>query len=322
MNLKDRANLILINSNCFCSNIQMNNNEILDLKKFHSTIENFFSEESYMISIFKNYFEEIKYKKIKPNKLNFSEIYDKNNKNVEEMFSELIQLINSESNIFDSSFKTLSEKYNNLTDILYNNYVIPKTILKKELGKNKYIDFIFKIAVFSYINNELNANKNFSKDNAKELMNKLERSYEKLKKDDSLEIYEKILLLINVVLSDLFKEDDEIHYYNIKKIDKESPLFLSISFLKEFINDLDSDSNFYFPLLLIDGGLFSFKYQYDLTIPLWLTTFGVNMNSIEDIKRHLNDLIPNIVLYSDNFETEDYSYIMPEVGIAKLNTKL
>ena len=85
------------------------------------------------------------------------------------------------------------------------------------------------------------------------------------------------MLLINIYLSRLFKYGKEITYLNLNKVDKESSLSLSINFLKNFIDELDYESYFYYPLLLIDGGSFNFKYKYDFQSRV----FGVNMNSIE-----------------------------------------
>ena len=204
---------------------------------------------------------------------------------------------------------------------MYNNYVFPKSILKKELNKTDYIDFIYKIVVLSYINKELEKNENIPLPALKDLTGKLNKSYTKIKNDKNIEIYEKVLLLINIYLSELFKYDNELNYLNIKNVDKESPLALSVNFLNKFIEDLDYESQFYYPLLLIDGGLFNFKYKYDF----WLRTFGANMNTIGDIKDHLKNLIPNIIIISDKFKgknIDDYGYVMPQIGIVTLNTKL
>ena len=200
--------------------------------------------------------------------------------------------------------------------------MLPKSILKKELNNCDYIDFIFKIVVFSYLEKKLNGNSNFNLEKIKDLIYKLNANYNYIKKDNDIEIYDKILILINVFLSDLFEYDNEIKYFNLTKINKESPLFLAIEFLKEFIKEFDYESNFYYPLLLIDGGLFYYKYKEDLTSAIWVTTFGANMNTLEVIKTHLRNLIPNVVLYSNNFKTDDYSFVMPQIGIVKLNLKL
>ena len=58
-------------------------------------------------------------------------------------------------------------------------------------------------------------------------------------------------------------------YYNIKKIEVGSPLYLSLQFLKNFIEKLDDESPFIYPLILIDSGNFTFNtenvYGFGLT---------------------------------------------------------
>ena len=323
MNLNDRANLILIN----CLNmttIQSYDNDIINLGKMSSKINDFSFDNSYMLFIDRNDYEEIKYRELKPlNQLTFAELYNNNKIKVEEMYNELISSITNNPNTFIENYKkNIYEKYKYLIDIMYNNYVLPKSILKKELNNNEYLDFIFKIVVFSYLEKKLNGNSIFNLENLKDLIYKLNVNYNYIKKDKDIEIYDKILLLINVFLSDLFDYDDEIKYFNLAKINKESPLFLAIEFLKEFIKEFDYESNFYYPLLLIDGGLFYYKYKEDLISPVWVTTFGANMNTLEVIKAHLRNLIPNVVLYSNNFKTDDYSFVMPQIGIVTLNLQL
>ena len=318
MNLNDRANLILIN--CINGvNIKFND-DMIYLNRLITLIKDFDLNKSYMLSFNNNDFKTITYRDVRPvNRLNFNDIYEKNKDKVNDMYNGFIYLIDNYKDICIENFEKIINYYGDLTDILYNNYVIPKIILKKELNKIEYIDFIYKIAVFSYIKREY---KNSNITDLKELKNKINNAYIKIKNDEEIKIYEKVLLLINIYLSDFFENDNEINYFYIKKIDKNSPLALSIKFLNEFIEELDYNSNFYYPLLLIDGGLFSFKYKYDT----WLNTFGANMNTIEDIKKHLKNLIPDIIVYSDNFKnkeaTGNYAYTIPQIGIITLNTKL
>ena len=322
MDLNDRANLILIN----CpksSNIFINNNCEVDLEKLNSSIRNFDLWNSFLMFYNNNDFEQIVSKEIRPiNHLNFIDIYNKNKNDVEDMYYGIITLINTDESTFKGNFKNIYINYQKISNIIYNNYSFPRTILEKELNKSEYIDFIYKIILFLYINRELEKNEYISLFNIKELKNKLDKSYKKIKDDNDIEIYEKILLLINIYLSELLNNDEEINYFNISKADKDSPLALSIQFMNEFIDELDIDSQFYYPLLLIDSGIFNFKYKKNV----YLRTFGINMNTVQDIKKHLKNLIPNIIMYSNKFnededDTYDYGCIYPKNGIVTLNTK-
>ena len=165
-------------------------------------------------------------------------------------------------------------------------------------------------------------NKSLELKDAKQLVKKLEHNYKIIKKDNDLTIFTKILLLINIFLSDSLKYDDEIKYCKLKFLHQESPLFLAVKFLKEFIDELDYESNFYYPLLLIDGGLFEYIYPMDTQQSVILHTFGINMNSLEDIKAHLKELIPDIIVYTNNYPKDDYSFIMGHVGIVNLNLRI
>ena len=322
--LNDRSNLILIN--CIQStNLVINNKNEIDLRKFSSSIKNFFCDNSYFLFYNNGDFDKIISREIRPiDRLNFYDIYDKKKGIVENIYKEIISIINEAKDISYEKYELIFKNYKNLIDIMYNNYVLPKTILKKELNKIEYIEFIFKLVVFSYINREFEKKGKKEKiidiSQIKSLRDKLNNAYVKIKNDKEIEIYEKILLLINIYLSKYFKNNKEIEYYNLKNIDKESPLALSIQFLDDFIGKLDYDSEFYYPLLLIDGGLFHFKYKNE-----WLRTFGANMNTIQYIKKHLKNLIPNVIIYSNTFKKEnkdDYAYIMPQTGIITLNIEL
>ena len=322
--LNDRSNLILIN--CIQStNLVINNKNEIDLRKFSSSIKNFFCDNSYFLFYNNEDFDKIISREIRPiDRLNFYDIYDKKKGIVENIYEKIISIINEAKDISYEKYELIFKDYKSLIDIMYNNYVLPKTILQKELNKIEYIEFIFKLVVFSCINREFEKKGKKEKiidiSQIKSLRDKLNNAYVKIKNDKEIEIYEKILLLINIYLSKYFKNNKEIEYYNLKNIDKESPLALSIQFLDDFIEKLDYDSEFYYPLLLIDGGLFHFKYKNE-----WLRTFGANMNTIQYIKKHLKNLIPNVIIYSNTFEKknkDDYAYIMPQTGIITLNIEL
>ncbi len=321
MELNDRANLILINCH-YSANYLVNDKCEIELGRFTSEIPNFYKTNSYFLFFNNNDFEKTISRELKPiNRLNFYDTYNENNSRVEDMYNSIKIIIDADEKNFKINLKNIVMCYKDLIKIMYNNYVFPKSILKKELNKTDYIDFIYKIVVLSYINKELEKNENIPLPALKDLTGKLNKSYTKIKNDKNIEIYEKVLLLINIYLSKLFKYDNELNYLNIKNVDKESPLALSVNFLNKFIEDLDYESQFYYPLLLIDGGLFNLKYKYDF----WLRTFGANMNTIGDIKAHLKNLIPNIIIISDKFKgknIDDYGYVMPQIGIVTLNTKL
>ena len=93
-----------------------------------------------------------------------------------------------------------------------------------------------------------------------------------------------MFILIDIYISDLLYEKDyRIHYLHKNNIEKESPLYYAFEFLNNFIENLDYDSNFYYPLLSIDGGYFHYKYDKNDRID-YISTYGFNMLSLDMIK--------------------------------------
>ena len=72
---------------------------------------------------------------------------------------------------------------------MYKNYVLPVSILIKELNKTEYIDFIYKIVFFGYIKREIEKNKKISISEIKDIINRLDAAYLKIKNDKDIEIY-------------------------------------------------------------------------------------------------------------------------------------
>ena len=74
--------------------------------------------------------------------------------------------------------------------------------------------------------------------------------------------------------------------------------------------------------MCIDSGIFRCKYKKDSIRTYDLTTYGINMYSINTIRNHLKSLIPNVLLFSNNFGPDDYCYTCPVTGVISLNEKI
>ena len=96
-----------------------------------------------------------------------------------------------------------------------------------------------------------------------------------------------------------FLKKDKIDYFNSNNISKNSPLYTAYEFLYKFIDELDYQSNFYFPLLCIDSGLFYYDYKINETTYHNITTYGYDMNFLPIIRSHLKGIMPNVILYDD-----------------------
>ena len=116
------------------------------------------------------------------------------------------------------------------------------------------------------------------------------------------------------------KIDNEIEYINLKNKEDFSPLYYALNFLNKFIDDLDYNSNFYYPLLLIDSGIYNYTYENELDSRQdYLSIHGFNMLPLSSIKAHLKDLIPNILLLSKYLKNDDYAFTNSINGLITIN---
>ena len=115
--------------------------------------------------------------------------------------------------------------------------------------------------------------------------------YEKYKKDKDLLNYQKILLFYSNVIFFIRMDNEKkyneckLEYVNAKNIHKNSVFGLSFKFLEDFINNLNSKSYLFYPLLLLDSGLY-----YKGEKP----TYGFDFQSCDNVKEHLRDLLPDV----------------------------
>ena len=317
---KDRANLILIN--CLPNTtIKKNGDIFIDLEKIKTDIDSFSTYNSYQICYYYNKFDDFSYKIIQPiEKLNFSDIYSNNHILVDNLYNDLMKA-KDKKNL--EQLKKFMSKYKEnafeLEHIIKKKYIFSKDILEKELNKEDYVDFIFKIIFFIIIYNKLENYNNYVFDLISDYHEKLVSNKKSIENDKLLKIYEKIFLLIDIYYTELLDKNDYIlHYYHEKNFEKFSPLYYAYEFLRKFINDLDYDSILYYPLLLIDGDKYQYKFIKDSYIR-FITIYGYNMLSLEELKMHLIDMIPNIILISEYINDDNSSITNPLNGNVILN---
>ena len=313
LNTPDRANLILINCP---TNIKFKKNNIplFDLDKLSNKIYDFSRQSSFVICFHQNDYFDIEYRKIRLfEELNISEIYSKYFEKVEEIYKKIQIAINTKNN--NNLDFIISELYDEDIFLINERKIIEtKKILEKQLDKEEYLDFFYKVIIFCYA---------FKKKNSKnlgELIYKFDKNYNRIKNDKNIKIYEKILLLKNIYKCDNLETEETLNYYNINQIDKNSPLFIALDFLKSFIKDLDYNSTFYYPLMCLDSGTFNILYRKDKLYVL--STYGLNMYDIETIKNHLFNLLPNIVIISNSMDNDDYCKNYEGIGLITLNAKI
>ena len=312
---EDRANLILIN--CLTNTeIKKEGQLLINLREVVGESE--FSEKNVGYQIcyhYGNYIDYAYQKMEEVDQLNFKNLYDSNLDQVEEMYKILYTIMDNKDKtktkeLINNFFKKYKEKRYELTNnIIQRKYLYSNKILEEELNSGNYFDFIFKILsliLFEEKYSEDDEKNNYGINDFKIIYNKLIENKKKLESDNLLKIYEKIFLLIDVYTSEFIymdnKEDYIINYLHINNFEAESPLFYAYAFLYDFIKDLDYNSNFYYPLLSIDSGLYEYFFK---EYKKYISTFGFNMLSLDKIKDHLKNMIPSYIIISKKLLKDD-----------------
>ena len=308
---EDRASLILIN--CLTNTLIKKDGKLLiDLNDVLFKIKNVKQYNGYQICYHFDNFKDFAYQKMEEIKqINLADLYNINHEKVDQMYKIFIQTLeskdkNESKELINNFYKLYNKNEYTLKNIINKKYVYGKQILEEDLNKECYFDFIFKILSFllfeENISNEDDCGIDILSgiDILRASHQKLLENRKELDKDELLKVYEKILLLIEAYsLGLLYKDDYIIHYFHRKKFEKnkKSPLYYAYEFLFEFIEELSYESKLYYPLLSIDGGLYE-CYCMKNDVSIYMSTFGFNMLSLDGIKEHLKNMIPNFIIYS------------------------
>jgi hypothetical protein len=129
--------------------------------------------------------------------------------------------------------------------------------------------------------------------------------------DKDLATYQKIFGLIQAEYIMRKYNCYSISYIKIKYCDENSILGQSITFFKEFINNLDEESPVFFKLLEINS-----KFGYYTDTPI----YNFNLLNVDDIKNHLIELIPEIIFFF-NAETKTKAFSFSMTGQIAINEK-
>ena len=317
---KDRANLILIN--CLPNtSIKKNGQLFIDLEKVKTNIDSFSIKDNYQLCFYDDKCEDFSYKKIKIiEKLNFKSVYELYNKEVDNIVNNILDGINkSNKEVIKDALIEYRKKEYEYEHIIKRKYLYGKKILKEELNQEYYIDFIFKILFLIFVETNIEKENDIIIKNMNDLYNKFLENKKLICGDKLLETYEKIFLLIDIYFTEALDHSDYIiKYYHYKNFEKGSALFYAYEFLQDFIEKLDYDSKFYYPLLLNDGGNYNYKYVRDNCIR-FVTIYGFNMLSLEEIKAHLREMLPNIIIFSNALNSDISAITNPLDGSIYLN---
>jgi len=296
----------------------------IDLLNYINQLKDSNKYNCYQICYHYDNFHDFVYQKMEEiKKLNFDKIYSENNQNVTRMYGILTEILEKEeiseaNQLINDLIKIYKINKSELNSIIKEKYLYGKEILEKDLDKEDYSNLIFMIISILLTGEIIENKENFKINDLKDIHNKLLENKNILDSDKNLKVYEKIFLLIDIYLSNLLYERDyRIYYLHKNNIEKESPLYYAFEFLNNFIESLEYDSNFYYPLLSLDGRYFHYNYEKAYSI-YYISTYGFNMLSLDMIKNHLKNLIPDVILLSP-YISNDNARINPLNGNIFLN---
>ena len=311
-----RTRIILINSP---ESLLLNNTEY-DLDELK--IKRQRGEKSYEVALFdtsKRYFAT----KLIKEKEEFSIIQsvEKNKKELEKLYDEIIKLSMQKDNNKDKYLSTI--KGYNISEVEMN-FSQRKSFLKKEFNNEKD----YKLMYLYFLWYAIGA---YYKENTAiyipvlDLFECFEKSYKEFLDDKDLLTYEKIMLVYSKILYIMsFTDINEYKKSNLTYIKNKNNNILPKSvfgfcfhFINEFIKNLTPQSYLFYPLLLLDSGIYTTSEEKSI--------YGFNMETCEIVKSHLNELIPDIFfLYEKKVDllNEEGGFNFKGYGVVFINKLL
>jgi len=247
-------------------------------------------------------------------------IYEKFKDLAENFFLKVKNELANTKNEQDNNEKFINEilSYHELIKGFNMKLNLPKNVLFKKFNKKEYFDFISSCCLYFILSSLENIK-------MKEIINifKLFIDYKNILENDlNLEYY-----LRNILITEFSKKLEKIknekdfnsinfRYYIRNHLKKNSPLDSAITFLENIVNDLDEQSPFFYPLVLIDSGLYYYNTTYKTEF-----AYGYGINSYKLLISHLNDIIPEVIItYNDKkYFENDQGLTEKSSGAVSLN---
>ena len=241
------------------------------------------------------------YKKIDKSPHKFYDFYQKNFQRLKEFHSLFKKHLDSEG-IYDDEVTQKMKELQEIEDLLFINFNLPKVILKKNYNDEMYFEFISLCSLFHVLNEIL-----LKKKPIKIVKQIYELFFEQkalIQKDPQLENYQKISIIIELGINIGECEDAEqfkqynFSYYPTKNFQLDSIGYSAMKFLQEFVEDLNEKSPFYFPLFLIDSGKFIYQGE---------SIYGYGLLNKNMLISHLKDILPEVIYTYYDEEDEEGS---------------
>ena len=246
----------------------------------------------------------------------FFDFYDLRKDDAENFVNSIKNLINN-TNIKLLQYDILKKKIKNdeLLDLFIMKFNLPKAIILRYYNKEEYFNFISNCSlyyIFSNLKDIINNCEIFAS-----IFKYFEQYKNKIKNDINLNFYHKSIAIMEfshwlktMGSIDKFKEIN-FTYYCCNICEENSPIKSSLLFLEKFIKDLDNGSPFLEPLILIDSSTYIYNNNF---------AFVYGLASKEILKKHLLNIIPDVLFFYSNKETSnDYALSNKANSVISIN---
>ena len=244
--------------------------------------------------------------------LNYKEYSLKYSSFVNEIIEEFKLCVSSKK---DCLMKNLSKKLKNIKSIPGINLNLSKEKLENEISEEKYLNYeinatLVKILKKFYLE---------SKDDI-DLIKKLYDYYSSvvgiIERDNSLKIYQKILILnqFSTISGKFNKIDDFINskfkYYILSKVENGSVLDYVKKFFEKFILNLNEDHKAYDKLVELDNPIGYYKGEM---------YFCFGMENLHEVKTHIKEKMPEILTTYYNIDDNNCAVSNAYIGLVTIN---
>ena len=242
-----------------------------------------------------------------------------------EKFIDFNSLSNDQRKMLFSELTELSKKIS--SDELYsfivepNNYKIDP--LNKKLLTLFYMDFNLNqfLEISDLIENMPNQFE-LARFKASKYRTMVKTIFTELNNDKNINMNQKIQILRTITIffnNSLHKDENNIfgvEYINLNNISKQNPYFKSIEMLKKLISEITEDSRLFEAFMYFDSDIIqnilmkNSQAEYDyinifgrktkLNQPEYITEYGMSLMTEKEIKEHLTNLLPSIIIKIDS----------------------
>ena len=242
-----------------------------------------------------------------------------------EKFIDFNSLSNDQRKMLFSELTELSKKIS--SDELYSFIVEPNNYKIDPLNKKMltlfYMDFNLNqfLEISDLIENMPNQFE-LARFKASKYRTMVKTIFTELNNDKNINMNQKIQILrtITIFFNNSFNKEENnifgVEYINLNNISKQNPYFKSIEMLKKLISEITEDSRLFEAFMYFDSDIIqnilmkNSQAEYDyinifgrktkLNQPEYITEYGMSLMTEKEIKEHLTNLLPSIIIKIDS----------------------